>query len=473
MRTAAITLTLVLTISGAQAIEPPQADFYVATTGDDANDGSRDRPFATPVRAQRAVRSLIAAGLNRNVTVLLRGGEYMLGEPLRFGPEDSATERYSITYAASPGEQVVLSGGRVLSGWKKGVGNRWTLFLPEVQAGRWWFRQLFADGERLPRARFPNRGSLLTVESVSADVQTIGFREPLAQADLNDGSAELVMVQNWSISRALIKSSTDDAVTTMTPIGWIGHGPATTASPGKPAYLEHAEGFLDQPREWFLDRKRGLLSYLAVPGEDPNAGRFIAPALPLLVQVDGRSAAPVRRIVFRGLTFAHSAWPLPVVGYSGIQAGHYGAKMGARTYVLPPALRFTYAEGCRLERCRVAHTGATGIGFGAGCRRSVVSGCDLLDIGGNGVMVGWRGGIADSPLDCQQGDPSLAADWRRPEQVPVGNEVSNNTIRRCGAVNHGCVGIFAAFCAETNIAHNLVADMPYTGISIGFRWDES
>ncbi len=147
--------------------------------------------------------------------------------------------------------------------------------------------------------------------------------------------------------------------------------------------------------------------------------------------------------------------------------------MAARTYVLPPALRFTYAEGCRLERCRVAHTGATGIGFGAGCRRSVISGCELLDIGGNGVMVGWRGGIDDSPLDSKTGDPSLAADWQRPEQVPIGNEVSNNTVRRCGAVNHGCVGIYAAFCAETNIAHNRVADMPYTGISIGFRWDES
>lgn len=46
-------------------------------------------------------------------------------------------------------------------------------------------------------------------------------------------------------------------------------------------------------------------------------------------------------------------------------------------------------------------------------------------------------------------------------------------VRACGAINHGCVGIFDAFATGTRIAHNVVHDMPYTGISVGFRWNES
>jgi beta-glucuronidase len=35
------------------------------------------------------------------------------------------------------------------------------------------------------------------------------------------------------------------------------------------------------------------------------------------------------------------------------------------------------------------------------------------------------------------------------------------------------VGIFDAFSQSTAITHNVVREMPYTGISSGFRWNES
>lgn len=44
---------------------------------------------------------------------------------------------------------------------------------------------------------------------------------------------------------------------------WIGYGDMTTASPGKPAFIEHTRSGLDQPGEWFLDRPTGTLTYLA------------------------------------------------------------------------------------------------------------------------------------------------------------------------------------------------------------------
>jgi len=444
----------------------PQAAFYVAPDGNDGQAGTLEAPFASVARAQEAVRERIREGLSEDLLVLLRGGAYRLDKPLVFGPEDGHP-KHAVTYAAYPDEQPVLSGGQPLSGWVEAGDGKWTVTLPAVKAGTWHFRQLFADGERLPRGRFPNGDDLLRVRRVSEDVTRIELNEALPGGDLAGQDAELVMYQNWSISRVAVVSSEGKTVVTRNPVGWIGHGPATTASPNKPAYIEHVLAFVDQPGEWYLDRRSGVLTYQAAPGENPKDREFVAPRIEQWITVQGRPDAPVRNLHVRGLAFEHTAWPLPEFGYLGIQAGHHGTKMEERTYVLPLGIAFFHAEDCAVEGCRVAHSGACAIGFGAGCRRNAVTGCTLEDIGGNGIMTGWRGTGNEHSL---AGNASLAADWRNAADVPQGNAITNNTIQRCGAVNHGSVGIFDAFCANTRIAHNQVNDMPYTGISIGFEW---
>jgi len=387
------------------------------------------------------------------------------------GPEDSGTAEHSITYAAYPGETVVVSGGRVVTGWQDAGDGSWRVKLPEVAEGSWHFRQLFLADRRLPRGRFPNEPELLRVQRVSDDVREIALdRGP--GIDLAGKDAELVMYQNWSISRVGIVRTDAGTVVADNPVGWIGHGSATTASANKPCYIENALGFVDQPGEWHLDRETGVLTYMAHEGENPSDGRFIAPRIDRLLVVNGRADAPVRNVHFKGIAFAHARWERPPFGYLGIQAGHHGTTMSEPACVLPLTLEFVYAEDCGLEGCTVAHVGATGIGFGAGCRNNTVSRCRLSDIGGNGIMVGWRGTAHSHRLNLA-GDPSLAADWRDERDVPTGNSIVDCIVTHCGAINHGCVGIYDAFCEGTTIAHNLVAHMPYTGISIGFRWDSS
>jgi hypothetical protein len=186
-----------------------------------------------------------------------------------------------------------------------------------------------------------------------------------------------------------------------------------------------------------------------------------------LVKIAGTKDKPVRNVRFEGLRFEHTDFALPATGYSEIQAAHFGPSMKLPTQVQPVAIECAYAEGIRFERCRLAHLNNSGIGFGPGCRRNAVIGCVIEDIGGNGVIVGWRGagrleGGAEGTLD---------ADWADPADVPVGNEVANCVIRRCGADSRGAVGVFVAFSADTRVAHNVIHDQPYTGVSIGYRWN--
>ena len=399
------------------------------------------------------------------MTVLLHRGVYELSQPLTFGPPDSGTAEFAITYAAVPGETVVLSGGRRITNWRENEHGGWTATLPDVKTGKWFFRQLIVNDRRAVRARWPEQDGILRIASVEDDVQRFTFNQPLPWENLAGQRAEMVVYENWSITRGLVTGSDEKQLTTATPMGWIGHGNATTASPGKPVYLEHARAFLDTPGEWFLDHTAGVLHYRPREGEDPAAVTAVAPRLERLIVIAGTKETPVRNLHFEGIRLEHVDFPLPAFGYNGLQAAHYGTKVREKIYVHPVAVECAWAEDCRFERCRFAHLNGSGIGFGPGCRANAVSGCILEDIGGNGVMIGWRG---TGELELEK---SLDADWADPADAPTGNEVSNCHLRRCGVDSRGAVAVFVAFAADTRIAHNLIHDMPYTGISIGYRWN--
>ena len=451
----------------ASAVAATATDFHVTLNGSDSNPGTKEKPFATPARAKEAVRALVASELKSDVHVVLHGATYALAEPLVFTPADSGSADPAITYAAAPGEKVVISGGRELRNWTPVGGSKWTAELPDVKSGRWFFRQLIVNDQRAVRARWPNEDGVLHVATVGNEVKTFTFDRALPQESLGNQDAELVVYENWAVSRALITSSDQRQLTTATAVGWIGHGDMTTASPGKPAFIEHARAALDQPREWFLDRATGTLTYLAAPGEKPARTFAVAPALTQLIKIAGTKDKPVRNVRFKGLQFEHADFPLPSIGYSEIQAAHFGPSKNLPTHVQPVAIECSYAESIRFEACRLAHLNNSGIGFGPGSRRNAVIGCVIEDIGGNGVMVGWRGtgrlqGGAEGMLD---------ADWADPTDAPAGNEIANCVIRRCGADSRGAVGVWVAFSADTRVAHNVIYDLPYTGVSIGYRWN--
>jgi len=145
---------------------PPARLLYVSPAGQDSWSGNlpapnRDRtdgPFASLTRARDAIRALKTEGpVSGPISVQIRGGQYVLEQPISFGPEDSGTSRAPISYVAFPGETPELIGGRRLSGWRASATGGPLLFdLPETGGGPWKFRSLFVNGQREPRARFPN-----------------------------------------------------------------------------------------------------------------------------------------------------------------------------------------------------------------------------------------------------------------------------------------------------------------------------
>jgi len=436
-------------------------EIFVAPNGKDSNPGTRESPLATPAAAQKAVRRLIVAGLKAPVTVMFRGGTYRLEAPLAFGPEDSPGGQFSVAYVAAPGEKVVFCGGRPIAPWKPAQGGLWTAMASGVKEGKWYFRSLFVNGRRATRARSPNRDApepcwQLKSAALSKDLKqyTLSLAPGLVAAWRNLSDVEVVVAGNWEINRKRLASVDEKSgVVLLAPPHAQGHE-AIRPGPDRWCHFENALEMLDQPGEWYLDRTTGLLTYWPLPGEDMSTAEVIAPALSCLLEVTGAADRPVRNVHFQGIQFQHTDWPLPAIGYMGIQACHHVSQehWSKPWSVIPGAIRWQHVEDSSIEDGSVCHLGGSGIQLGPKCRGNLIQGMHLFDVAGNGIMIG-------GPND--------------PAQAPVGNRASNNHVHACGVEYYGAVGIWVGFARDTIVSHNLVHDLPYTGISVGWQWNPS
>lgn len=465
-------------------------DLYVAVGGNDGNPGTAAAPLATLAGARDAVRRKIRAGLVKDLVVIIGGGTYAMAEPLVFGPEDSGTKDISITYAAAPGEHVVLSGGRTIGGWKKADGELWTADVPEAKAGRWYPRQLFVNGQRAIRARTPNRGWCETKattpiahestdQRIDIRINTAGgkgiyghYREyEYEQATIPGGIAawkhpgdiELVSLRHNEGGRKAIQSI-DPAAQTVTlrpPHRWAPKVYGNDWFNGVPegrCYLENAREFLDSPGEWYLDRTSGLLTYWPRPEEDPARWTVTAPVVEnTLLAVVGTREKPVVNLHFRGLRVEHVDWRLPPEGYGGlfccnVAVFREGGDPGHR--FIEAAVEMSHARSCSFSDGAVARVGGMGLVLREGTADIAVEGNDVQQTGAGGLGLG----------QCNVG-----FGYRKAAPPPEPGEyerfrIRNNHVQHCGLDYFGAVGISLYRMRDSMIAHNLVHDTAYCGV---------
>lgn len=454
--------------------------------GDDNNPGTLISPFATLAKARDAVRAKVKAGLTRHVSVLIHGGVYPQGGTLIFGLEDSGTEKYSITYAAVPGEKVILSGGQKISGWKKGRGGIWTVALPEVEKGRWHFRQLFVNGKRSSRARTPNADSMEpwfqilsstakeNEEDKPVTVKLGGFTQPFQiETYANPGDVELVYICNNDMGRKLLESMNekDQTVTLALPNRWNSkeHGFDWYLSFPQPrwkaCYLENALEMLDQPGEWYLDRSTGILSYWPRFDEDLTKADVVAPVLQkTFLAVLGTRETPVRNLHFSGLHIEHLDWVPPEWGYMGLFCSTIdtGPRDRLQHGFIDAAVEFEYARSSSFIGGGIAHVGGMGLCLRRGTAGITIEGNELSDLGAGGIGISE---IRQKPIGQRSWNPF-------PQQGDYKEyKIVNNHIHHCGMDYYGSIGITAFMMQDSIIAHNLIHDTAYSGLT--FAGDSS
>ena len=447
--------------------------FYVSSQGNDENVGSAASPFATLRRAQRAVREVKRG--TAPIKVVVSEGTYYLEMPLTFLPEDSGTNTAPVVFAASAGHRVTMSGGRRLAcDWTPYRGG---IMMSEVPPGL-TFTQLFVNGRRQIRARYPNYDPSLPGKSgyiQAAGPIPAGTPNPFAGADedmtfstqaprgirfdpstlskrkwsnLRDAEIHIFQAAYWGNLQWRI-SGIDFATNSI----WFGDGGQQIGAKWskKPAVLNQKSLFfidnvfeeLDAPGEWFLDIRKNILYYYPERETDLQTAVVEVPVLEHVVRFSGTQESPVHDISLQGFRIAHTTTTY------------------LKSYDVPSLSDWAIHRG--------------GAVFVEGTRNCFVEACWFDAVGGNAVFVNNynRGFSVSSCKVTEAGDSAICFVGDLEKTVgtqcafPYECQANNNLIYDCGFFGKQIAGVYISRAKRITASHNLMYNLPRAAICIG------
>lgn len=414
----------------------PGMELFVGPDGDDANPGTRQEPFATLQAARDAI--VVLGALPRGgATVTVLPGTYQATETLKLEARNSGSEAAPIVYRAARPGTVRFTGGAPVTAFETVTDTAILDRLPEEARGKVMEAELgaqgltefgelmprgmgrpqapvlevFFDGKPLTPARWPNEGFVHTGKIIDS-----GSNNPARdtvfeyEGDRPSRWTEAADVWLFGFWRHLwaddtlkvtgIDTETHQLTTAPTSYGEI--------AANMPYHAFNLLEEIDQPGEWYLDRKAGIL-YM-YPPSDPNAADVQLSMLPeAFVEMDG-----VSWVTLEGLTF----------------------DLGRGNGIV-----IREGESCLIAGCTVSRIGGTGVTIDGGRNHGVLS-SDLHTLGRNGTWV--KGGdrqtltpgghfienchIYDFSRVCRTYTPAFWTDG-------VGNRFAHNLVH--GSPGHG------------------------------------
>ncbi len=432
----------------------PGVAFHLAPGGDDANDGSAARPFASLERARKAVRDARREGKlpPGGATVWIAAGDYAVTNCFKLGRDDGGDSASSpVVYRAAPGARPRFSGGVAVRDFKpvsdpavlaripeeartrvwstdlraQGVGEIPPLQLGGFGSGRGFKThpspELFRDGKAQQPARWPNAGDLAVGEIRGATPNTIhglkGCKEGVFTVDTDrlarwtaEPEAWLHGYWFWDWADSYEKIAAVDPaarlITLEPPFHTYGYRPK------QPFHALHLLAELDAPGEWYLDRAAGRLYVFSE--SDPNTGRV---ELSLLRDwfVDMKEV--------RHLRWAGVEWDLGAADGVRIEGGGDVA-----------------LAGCVVRRCA---GNAVHIHGGTG---HLLLSCNVSSMGRGGVVVGG-------------GD--------RARLTPSGHAVVNCHLHDLSRIDRTYTPAVLVSGVGVRVAHNRIHDIRSSAIRLG------
>ncbi len=439
-------------------------ELYVSPNGKDTNDGSKNAPFKTLSAANEAVKKL-RSQMEGDIIINVAGGYYPISEPLVIGVDGGGANGYWVIYRGDSDDMPVISGGVQITGWTQN-GNIWsapcnvedtrTLYINDNPAIRARSKYLYSfgssyvasgsgnisDGIIVKHRNFPQLSNQQDVELVF-DSEWTHHRYPVSSIIYGSGQATLVMQQPYWNNLFTINM----------------YG-ANDPKEGKGFYLENALELLDEPGEFYFDKAAQRIYYYPFPEENMNTAQCYVGVTEGLLQITGTDKnTRVDGLAFENIQFKYGAWnTVSTTGMQTYQADNLRDTSDPTSKVqMHSQVRVEFAENIAFQGCVFACLGSTALSMPNAVSDAWIDGNIFKDISGIAISVGHF-----------NHDRNIQADQDRPTRV----DITNNVIRRIGYEFRSSPAVIAYYVSYVRIMRNDIADVPYTGISLGWGWGQ-
>lgn len=377
-----------------------QYNYYVsAKLGNDSNTGSFAEPFATVEAAKKAVAAE-SAGMDGDIHIYIMGGTYYLDNTLTFGVEDSGQNGYNVIYQAYEDDEVIISGGRELK-MSQTADGLWK----SEPTGIEYIGELYVENRKAKRAGMANPIEISAIYSDEDDSYARdGIMVDTGDLPLNFdySNSQLHFIRGWKDYLLNIKKVENRADKTILYLQQPHFENVSDPSANHPVnedscfYIENDRASLDEDGEFFFDKVTTEVYYKPCNGESLVKTEVIVPRLEKIADIAGdNTASKVHNIVFKNLTFAHSAWYQP--GEDGFVTGQtaqmytYGTVSGDREpgiSIVPANIQLNCAENVVFENNIIKYMAGVGIGMYNGVSNCSIRGNVFEDIADCALTVG-------------------------------------------------------------------------------------
>ncbi|GAB3702717.1 hypothetical protein GCM10027592_32410 [Spirosoma flavus] len=255
-----------------------QTTYYVASNGNDANDG---RSANSPFLSLSKINSLSLRGGDK---VLLRRGDTFRGTLLI---KQSGSSGAPITVDAyGSGNKPILSGSMPITGWTSVGTNLWQASCPSCGSR---VTGVYSNGSPLPLGRYPNINTsnkgYLTVQSHSGKTQLT------SQQGLSTnwtGGEVVVRPQKWILDRAAITGQNGNTLT-------LSNSSNYDLSDGFGYFIQQHPATLDQPGEWYYNANAKTMQLYSPT--NPNGQLITATTNDEAVRIENASYITIQNVV--------------------------------------------------------------------------------------------------------------------------------------------------------------------------------
>lgn len=469
---------------------------YVAPTGDDRADGSKQQPLRSPHAALKMAREWRRTGDERikgGIHICFEAGRYTLDRPLYIRPEDSGTTDSPTILQPAEGAagKVSIVGSLPLDNWTR-MGNCWVTEAPKRHGRPLLSRQLWGYGGKLHRANQFGPNKMERMIAFDKEQRTITIPKPAIEGLEQVEGLEMMVHQRWATAILRVKEmryAGDRAIVSfLEPESSLEFDhpwpqPVIGEEKGNSSFmLMNAPALLNEELEWWQDPATGrLFLYATDPKIDPNRQPVYLPVQERLMTIEGAPLKPIEYLIFKGITFADTAWNRPSEqGHVTLQGGFafiegyklyekegfaWDPNLENQAWVERPeaAISVRNARHLTFEGCSFIALAATGLDLAANVHHSTVKGCTFRNIGGTALMAGSFGEGATEvhipyhEIGSQEGFCSHLL-------------IDHNTITEATREDWGAVGIGCGYVHDVQITHNTVSGVNYSAIAVGWGW---